>query len=138
MTDEPKGEKKIIIDEDWKSQVEAEREAAKQQKEAASEESPATGGESGADRMQWPEPSLPLLVTTLATQAMASLGLMVAPGADQNQVDLAQAKHFIDTIELLQEKTKGNCTPEETAMLENILYELRMAFVAVKEKQSPQ
>ncbi|HBO43238.1 MAG TPA: DUF1844 domain-containing protein, partial [Planctomycetaceae bacterium] len=125
--------KKIIIDEDWKSQVEAEREAAARAKEAASVEK-AAGAESQADAMVWPEPSLPLLVTTLATQAMAAMGLIPNQGAQITR-DLPQAKHFIDTIGLLEEKTKGNCSAEEADMFENVLYELRMAFVAVKEKK---
>ncbi|NLE39632.1 MAG: DUF1844 domain-containing protein, partial [Pirellulaceae bacterium] len=81
---------------------------------------------------------LPLLVTTLATQAMAAMGLIAHPGAGQQVTrDLPQAKHFIDTIGLLEEKTKGNCSAEEAAMFESVLYELRMAFVAVKEKSPP-
>jgi hypothetical protein len=137
MTDEPQGEKKIIIDEDWKSQVEAEREAAKHQQEEGTPQGEA-GAAAGAESLQWPEPSLPLLITTLATQAMAALGLIAHPVAGQSGVDLPQAKHFVDTIAMLQEKTKGNCTDEESQMIESVLHELRMAYVAVKEKQSGQ
>jgi len=133
MTDEPK-EKKIIIDEDWKSQVEAEREAAKREK-APGGQQPRPGGDAQSGQIPWPEPSLPLLVTTLATQAMAAMGLMGYPDGGQSQVDLGQAKHFVDTIGLLQEKTKGNVTLEETAMFENVLHELRMAYVTVQERQ---
>jgi hypothetical protein len=134
MTDEPKA-KKIIIDEDWKSQVEAEREAAKRQ-----QDQPAAGGPSTAEDatqagpIPWPEPSLALLITTLATQAMAAMGLMAYAGGEQSTVDLEQAKHFVDTIGLLEEKTRGNATAEEAALFENVLHELRMAYVAVQEK----
>ena len=60
MSDEPKEEKKIIIDEDWKSQVQAE-------KEQASEQEQQKQAEPQADE-PWPAPSLSLLATTLATQ----------------------------------------------------------------------
>ena len=92
MTDESK-EKKIIIDEDWKSQVEAEREAAERQPQEAPTNEPSTtqsGDQAGP--MPWPQPSLPLLVTTLATQAMAAMGLMAQAAGTESNVDLAQAK----------------------------------------------
>ena len=131
MTDEQKS-KKIIIDEDWKSQVEAEREAAKHQQEESPSESSA---EAQGDQMTWPEPSLPLLLTTLATQAMAAMGLMAYPDGTQTKVDLAQAKHFVDTIGMLEEKTKGNCTEEESTLFQSVLHELRMTYVAVQERE---
>jgi hypothetical protein len=129
MADEPK-KKKIIIDEDWKSQVEAEREAAKHK----ADDAPTNTEQASPEGMSWPEPSLALLITTLATQAMAAMGLMAAPGGDPGNVDLAQAEHFINTIGMLQEKTQGNCTPEEASLLESALHELRMAFVAVQQR----
>jgi len=132
MTNEPK-DKKIIIDEDWKSQVEAEREAAKQPEQAGAADA-TSGAPGGAAETQ---PSLTLLVTTLATQAMAAMGLMGYPDGGQSKTDMPQAKHFVDTIGLLQEKTRGNCTAEETALLEGALHELRMAYLAVQEKQQP-
>jgi len=137
MIDEPKEKK--IIDEDWKSQVEAERETAKQQPKEAPTDEPSTGaGDAQSEQVAWPQPSLPLLVTTLATQAMAAMGLMAHPAGAESSVDLAQAKHFVDTIGMLAEKTRGNCTPEETGMFDNLLHELRMAYLAVQEKQGKQ
>ena len=125
MPDEPKEEKKIIIDEDWKSQVEAEREQAEHPvEEPAPEAEP-----------DWPEPSLSFLITTLATQAMVAMGIVTHPAIEKSEVQLGQAKHFIDTIELLKEKTEGNRTSEETDMFDHVLYELRMGFVAVQGQQ---
>ena len=87
MSDPANPEKKIIIDEDWKAQAQAEKEElAKKQKEAeAAKDAGAKAGPGGADAkaqagsaagMKWPEPSLELLVSTLATQAMVALGLV--------------------------------------------------------------
>ncbi|MBN2021520.1 MAG: DUF1844 domain-containing protein [Pirellulales bacterium] len=127
MSDQPNDDKKIIIDEDWKSQVEAERDAGPQTSEPEPSAQP-------KDEVRWPEPSLPLLVTTLATQAMAALGLFPHPVSGKTNIDLPQARHFIDTIEMLQRKTEGNRGPEESSMFEETLYELRMAFVAVRDR----
>jgi hypothetical protein len=132
MSDEPKSEKKIFVDEDWKSKVEAERSAAAEQTEPAQAE-PAS--EHAQAHAAWPEPSLPLLVTTLATQAMSAFGFMPHPVTGKTAVDLPQAKHFIDTIDMLDRKTAGNQTPEERDMFESVLHELRMTFVAVSNAQ---
>lgn len=133
MSDEPKGEKKLFVDEDWKSKVEAEREAAERQSEPA--QAGATAEHAHA-HPAWPEPSLPLLVTTLATQAMSALSFMPHPVTGKTTVDLPQAKHFIDTIEMLERKSAGNQTPQEREMFESVLHELRMTFVAVSNAQS--
>jgi hypothetical protein len=52
------------------------------------------------------------------------------PMTDKKEEDLPQAKFIIDTLGMLQEKTKGNLTPEESKLLENMLYELRTQYVA--------
>ena len=140
MSDSSNPEKKIIIDEDWKAHAQEEKEElAKKQREAEAVKPEAAAGTEGAAQtgpageMKWPEPSLPLLVTTLATQAMVALGLVPHPTSGKPQPDLAQAKHFIGTVELLLEKTEGNRTKEETEMLEEVLHQLRMGFVAMNK-----
>jgi len=45
--------------------------------------------------------------------------------------NLPMAKHTIDTIGMLEEKTKGNLTPSESNMIENLLYELRMNYLRI-------
>lgn len=62
--------------------------------------------------------------------AMVQLGLMHEQGG-QPRVDLIGARQTIDTLTLLQEKTKGNLTAAEQNFLQNCLYELRMAYVEV-------
>ena len=140
MTDSPNPEKKIIVDEDWKEHTQQEKEElAKKQKEAEAVKGTGTdktAGESqaaGARDIKWPEPSLPLLVTTLATQAMVALGLVPHPTSGESEPDLGQAKHFIGTIELLLEKTEGNRSEEESEMIEEVLHQLRMGFVSVNK-----
>ena len=55
--------------------------------------------------------------------------------SNEAEVHLPQAKHAIDTLQVLYEKTEGNRTPEETAAIETMLHELRMTFLAVKERK---
>ena len=146
------GEKKIIIDEDWKSRVEAEREAARGEQETPPDQSPAgstaaaaeaarsSAGAAAVQGAPMPPANFTMLLSTLATEAMVALGQFPRPGEATPRVELEHAKYFIDTLEMLQDKTKGNLTPEESATLEDILHQLRMAFVAINNRaaKSPQ
>jgi hypothetical protein len=68
------------------------------------------------------------LVASLYMSAMMQLGLLQEQG-QQPVADLLGAKQSIDTLGVLQEKTKGNLTEAEQNLLQNCLYELRVAFV---------
>ena len=68
------------------------------------------------------------LVASLYMTAMMQMGLVHEEG-QQPVADLLGAKQTIDTLGLLQEKTKGNLTDQEQHLLQNCLYELRMGFV---------
>jgi hypothetical protein len=63
---------------------------------------------------------------SLAAQA----SLTFAPGEGGEAPDLSAARHFISLLEMLKDKTEGRRTPEEDQILQGILYELRMAFLA--------
>lgn len=126
---DPPQEKKIIVDEDWKSQVQAEKEAAKQ----SQEETP----ETSRPREPLPPASLTFLATTLAMQAMVGMGMIANPATGKAEPELEQAKHLIDTLGVLWDKTQGNRTPEESATLERLLHELRMGYVAVQGRPAP-
>ena len=69
-------------------------------------------------------------IASLYMSALMQLG-MAAPEGGQPHVDLMGARQTIDIIALLQEKTKGNLAPKEETMLQNVLYELRMAYLEV-------
>jgi hypothetical protein len=127
-------EKKLHIDDDWKSQVEAEKEAARR-----AAEHPSAGEPSGASEAapgELPPASLSMLAGSLYLQSMIGLGLMPNPMAEQGEhqkPNLAHARHSIDMLEMLYEKTQGNRTPEETEEMERMLHDLRMAFVSVQQ-----
>src|SRR5262245_46292226 len=122
-------EKKIIIDEDWKSQVQAEKEAAAKEVNPSPAAAAAQPGSAGARGYQMPPASLEMLVTTLATESLMALGQIPHPQTGQPIFEPVQAKYLIDTIEVLKDKTKGNTTPQETQLMEEILHQLRMAYV---------
>lgn len=130
MSETPK-EKKIIVDEDWKTRVEAEREAlAKEQQEGR-------GGEAERPKAgaagEMPPASFEMLVTTLATEAMVALGQIPHPATGQRAFHPPQARYFIDTLAVLEKKTEGNLTPQEKELLDGALNQLRLAFVTMQE-----
>ncbi len=120
---------KIIVDDDWKSKVQQEKEQLREQMESMAT------GQHGQPEM--PPASMPILVTTLATQALANLGQIPDPVDDKPVVRKALAKHFIDTLAMLEEKTAGNLTTEESDLLSETLHQLRMVFVAVPDRAEP-
>ena len=69
------------------------------------------------------------LVAALRAQAMVALGLLDDPAASGRQPDRDLAKYLIDTLGVLETKTRGNLTEEEKAFLDAALFELRMAFL---------
>ncbi len=69
-------------------------------------------------------------LASLYMSALMQLGLAAPQGA-KPEVDLLGARQTIDTLALLQDKTKGNLTPAEQSMLQNVVYELRMAYLEV-------
>ena len=79
---------------------------------------------------QLPEPSFQILVSTFATQAAVALGQMPNPVTNEATEDLEQAKFAIDTLTILEEKTKGNLTEEEGKFLTDLLYQLRMVYIS--------
>ena len=131
MSDEAKNEeKKIFVDEDWKGRVAAEKEAARQtQGSAESSQAEATAGTAPL-----PSPNLTVLASSLYLQGMICLGLLPGPGSEPPEEHLDQAKHAIDMLQVLYDKTAGNRTPEETAEMDRMLHEARMVFIAVQQK----
>lgn len=82
-----------------------------------------------------PKIDFPTLIMSFASASMISMGLVPDPVTGEIQKNLLIAQQNIDVISLLREKTKGNVTPEEERLMEQILYELRMHYVeALKEK----
>jgi hypothetical protein len=76
------------------------------------------------------------LVVNLARQAAANLGSARHPLSGQFEVDLEGAQQMIDLLQALREKTRSNLTAEEKELLEGLIGDLQMQFVAVRSKAS--
>ncbi len=72
-------------------------------------------------------------ILSLNTAALVHLGELPDPVTNKKQVNLTLAKHTIDTLEMLKEKTKGNLSVEEEKLLQSILYELKLKFLKLVE-----
>ncbi|MBC7900574.1 MAG: DUF1844 domain-containing protein [Saprospiraceae bacterium] len=70
-------------------------------------------------------------LSTLATNAAASLGAMPHPATGKRSVDLETGKYWLDVLAMLGEKTKSNLHPQEARLLEGILGDLRMQYVTM-------
>lgn len=137
----------LHIDQDWKKQAQEEKkrlaeEEAKRKQASAPREGvagriggagapagDATGAPRGAQR-EMPQASFATLVQSMMTQVLFYLGEL-APRGGEPQVNLDMAKHNIDTLSMLEEKTRGNLSEEEQQLLDAALYETRMRYVSV-------
>ena len=77
------------------------------------------------------------LIMSLASNAAASLGMMPHPVTGETGVDLQTAKHWVDVLGMLEEKTQGNLDEQEAQMLENLLADLRMQYVSFTNAPTP-
>jgi hypothetical protein len=141
----------LHIDSDWKAQAQAEKkrlaEEARKQREAAEASGGAAGEAPGAaagaaqaaagqqrGRGQMPPANFQTLVSTMITQAMFAMGMIPDPQTGQRLAHLDLARHHIDMLGVLQEKTEGNLDDEEKKLLDSALYELRMNYVQLSQQ----
>lgn len=113
MTDQESA--KLHIDADWKTEAAKEKERLAQQEKA----SPPAGQPSPIG-----PPSLLEIVDLIVMQVAVAMG-----GYQGIQPNPAAAKHYIDLLEVLEQKTRGNLTEEEKRIFDAVLYEVRMQFV---------
>lgn len=88
--------------------------------------------EKKAETPPLPEANYTSLIFSLSSTALFHLGDIPDPQTGEKVTDLSLAKHTIDTIAMLQEKTTGNLTEEEQKFTESILADLRWRFVKAK------
>ncbi|HEY7338305.1 MAG TPA: DUF1844 domain-containing protein [Bryobacteraceae bacterium] len=91
-----------------------------------------------SDTLPLPPPTFEFLVFSLKTQAEMQLGLLSFGGEGEHaeEPDFPSARHAIDMLAMLAEKTRGNLSIEEQRLIENSLTELRFRFVQVNEQQA--
>lgn len=131
MSEPNKGESRLEIqsDEDWKERVKAED--AKLDAERSGDTAPPSDPEAATDldAARLPPADFGMLVQMFSTQAMVALGLLADPDSGKSHPRPNLARHFIDLLGVLEQKTHGNLTAEEQKLLTSSLHYLRMAFV---------
>jgi len=144
----------LHIDTDWKKQAQEEKRRLAEQEKAKAEQpkptspppfaggAPAPGPETAArpragapgrgapGQRELPPPSFAALVQSIVTQILFYLGDLTPRGSEP-MINLDMAKHQIDILGVIEEKTKNNLSDEEKHLLDAALYETRMRYVNV-------
>jgi hypothetical protein len=113
--------------EENKQEPRPEAASAAGEQESARREEPTPEEERGQGPL--PEVSMATFIFSLSSSALVHLGEIPEPETNQAIVDLPIAKQIIDTLGMLQEKTKGNLDQEEERLLNAVLYDLRMRYI---------
>lgn len=125
---------KIIIDTDWKSQAQAEKEklAAQEAAKKAEREAKQGGGPGGEPGQDGPI-GINDIISMFVSQALMYLGAVPDPASGRAVVAPEYARLHIEMLAVLEEKTKGNLTEAESKLLSRALQELRMEYVEVSK-----
>jgi hypothetical protein len=126
----------VHSDEDWKERVKNEDRARDEQRAAERSPSPESVPDADDPFGKLPRADFAVLVQIFITQAMAALGLLGEPGADPPPRRLSLARHFIDLLAVIDEKSRGNLTPAEEKLLSTSLHELRLMYVELGKHSS--
>jgi hypothetical protein len=81
-----------------------------------------------------PPANFSTFVLSLSASALMNLGDIKNPATDKTEKDPVMAKHTIDIIGILKDKTKGNLNEEEGKLISNVLHDLRLRYVKVTEE----
>lgn len=128
MPDEKKNEEQekgfVIKDKRFTAKKEEEKESPKKEKkeEAAKEEV-------SKEEVPLPEINFINFIFSLSTSVLIQLGAIQDPITQKESKNLPLAKQTIDLLGMLKEKTKGNLTPEEDKLIEDVLFDLKMMYV---------
>ncbi|MGA1844137.1 MAG: DUF1844 domain-containing protein [bacterium] len=105
------------------------------EKEKPSHKNTGTRREEEKEQAPLPEVDFPSFIMSLCTSVYIHLGEIPDPTTNQNEPNLPLAKQTIDLIAMLKEKTEGNRTEDEDKLLDEMLYSLRMRYIAVSQKR---
>lgn len=135
MAEEEKGfvikDKRTFFQETGEPREKATQEAAehKATQEAKKEAPKAEAREAAREDTQLPEVNFSTFIFSLSSSALLHFGEIPDPSSGTKKKNLPMAKHTIDILSMLQEKTSGNLTPDEEQLFKNILYDLKMRYV---------
>ncbi|MCF7873685.1 MAG: DUF1844 domain-containing protein [Candidatus Omnitrophica bacterium] len=108
---------KKTVDQDWKEQVDKEKKTYQQQNQT------------------YHKPDFKIFISSLSMQSMIALGRLENPVTKKTEKNFDQARYLIDTLEIIEAKTKNNLDQEEKKLLEESLFSLRMAYLEEKNKK---
>ena len=108
-------EVKKKVDEQWKTVVDKEKKEAESKSET------------------YHKPTFSIFLSSLGMQAMIAMGKLANPATGKTETNHEQARFLIDTLEIIQEKTKNNLTPDEQTLINDYLFNLRMMYVEDKK-----
>jgi hypothetical protein len=117
------------VDSDWKKKAEEDKAKLDEVKAQVEEQVKAAEG-------PLPPPTFTQFLAGLDLEARLALGEIKHPGTGEKRQDLVAAQYVIDTLALLQEKTRGNLDTQEEILMQNLLTELRFRFVEAKKNSS--
>lgn len=126
----PENEDKGFVFKD-RRKIFSETEKEPEQKEATVQEEPSREKvqEEAPPYHPLPEVNFSTFIVSLSTEILFHLGEFPHPVSGEKKKDLPLAKHAIDTLAMMKEKTVGNLTEEEQKLMDGMLYDLRMAFI---------
>ena len=116
---------------DLKEQEPQEETTGRDEKKAGPREPP----KEETQRPPLPEANFNSLIFSLSSSALLNLGEIADPHTGETREDPELAKHTIDTIAMLKQKTEGNLTEEEKKFVESMLTDLRWRYVKAREKK---
>lgn len=105
------------VDQNWKEQVNKEKQNYQQKNEP------------------YHKPNFKIFVSSLSMQAMIALGRLENPVTKKTEKNFDQARYLIDTLEIIEAKTKNNLNQEEEKLLSESLFSLRMAYLEERNKK---
>jgi hypothetical protein len=136
MAEEEKGfiikDRRTFSAETGEPAPEESRETKKEEK-GTKEQTPPGHGKPAAQEEQLPEVNFATFIFSLSSSALFHFGEIPDPSSGLKKKNLPMAKHTIDILAMLEEKTRGNLTPDEEQLFKNILYDLRMRYVKETE-----
>ena len=135
---EPDSAARKHVDEDWKERVDQEKSQPAPAAAPAPVAMPAPADSAlepaGTPETGPVEARFDVFVSGLSMEALIGLGDLPHPTTKKRSVNLPQAKYLIDLLGMLEEKTRGNLSAEESQLMQDLLYQLRMRYLAKSGK----
>ncbi len=102
---------------------------SKEKRQEAAKAFASTAREREQQEGPMPKVDMNTFVLSLSSSVLVQLGEVCDPDSGQTCQNLDIARHTIDILGMLEQKTRGNLTPDEETLLKNVLFELRMKYV---------